>query len=103
MKVFVSEISIRVSRFGEGWGVGDTCWECVKMCVSCMLLFTTARFVYAASLCSSSDLLCFSSVVITASWLEARTRGPRDEPRATRELSPSVLLPSVRCLQFQET
>ncbi len=30
-KLFVSEISIRVSRFVEGWGVCDICWDvCVR-------------------------------------------------------------------------
>jgi hypothetical protein len=69
-------------------------------CISCRYL-TRARLVYEASSCISY-ILCRGCVVVIAPWLETRTGGPRDEPRATRELSPSVLLPTVRCLQFQD-
>ena len=57
--------------------------------------------MYAASSCFSG-ILWRGCAVVTASWLETRTGGPRDQPRAARELSPSVLLPTVRCLQFQD-
>ena len=61
---------------------------------------TTARLVYASS--CIRDLLCRGCAVVTASWLETRTGGPRDQSRTARELSWSVLLPTVRHLQFHD-
>jgi len=61
--------------------------QCLIDLISCVSLFTTARFVYAASPGISSHFLCRGCVVVAASWLEARTGGPRDQSRTARELS----------------
>ena len=58
---------------------------------------TTRRLVYGDSNCIR-DLLCRGYGVVNSSWRETRTGGPRDQPRTARELSRSVLLPTVRCL-----
>ena len=57
--------------------------------------------MYGASNCIR-DILCRGCAVVTSSWLETRTGWPRDQPRPARKLSWSVLLPTIRCLQFQD-
>jgi hypothetical protein len=60
--------------------------EFLDVSCGCPRYLTTAILIYGASTCIM-DLLFRGCVVVTASWCEARTGGPRDQPLTARELS----------------
>ncbi len=52
--------------------------------------------------CARTDILLHSRAVAPASWLQTCPGRPRNQPRAARKLSRSVLLPNVRRRQFHD-
>ena len=62
---------------------------------------TSAHPAHGASHCIRG-VLCRGCAVAAASWLETRTRGPRNQPRTTGKLSQSVLFSTERCDEFQD-
>ena len=74
--------------------------ELILVATSCRYL-TPVVLTYGAFRCIRG-VLCLSLLLLAASWMETRTRGPSHQRGTVGKLSRSVLFPTVGCRQFQD-